>query len=92
MFNLPQRSKSGTKLNSKMFIVATTVICAIALRRDLSFVKIHITITISESPIKIVKGLEKSFPKILATICPCLGTRFKTLQNSPFTSQTAAIK
>lgn len=67
-FNLPQSKRLGAKINSKTFIVATTVICAIALNFDLKFVKIQIAITISQSPIRNVNSLECSFPKILATI------------------------
>jgi hypothetical protein len=59
---------------------------------DLNFVKTQIAIIISESPIKTVNNLEFSSPKMLATICSCLGTRFSTLQTSPFISQTVAIR
>jgi hypothetical protein len=34
----------------------------------------------------------KVSPNILATICSCLGTRFRTLQKSPFAIQTVAIQ
>lgn len=57
-FSLPHNKRSGTKINSKTFIVATTAICVIALNFDLNFVKTQIAITISESPMKIVKSLE----------------------------------
>jgi len=92
MFSLPQRSKSGTTINSMTFIVAITVICVIALNFDLKRVKIQIAITVSASPIKNVSSREWSFPKILATICSCRGTRFSTLQKSPLANQTVAIK
>jgi len=37
-------------------------------------------------------GLEYSSPKIRATICSCLGTKFNTLQNNPFAIHTKAIE
>ncbi len=73
-------------------MIATTNICVMALNLVLNLVKIQIAIIISDSPIKIVKTLEYWSPKILATICSCLGTRFSTLQNRPLISQTIAIK
>ncbi len=90
--NLPQSKRSGAKKNSKMFIIATIVICVIALNLDLNLVRTQIAIIISESPMRIVKGFEKPSPKIRATICSCLGTRFSTLHRSPFASQTIAMK
>lgn len=89
--SFPQSRRSGTRMSSKIFIVATTVICTMAFNFDLNLVKIQIAITISESPIKTVNGLEYSSPKILATICSCRGTRFSTLQTGPLASQTVAI-
>lgn len=64
----------------------------IAFILDLNLVKIQKAIMLSNNPIIIVKGLEKSYPKILATICSCLGVRFSTLQKRPFVSQTIEIK
>ena len=92
MFSLPQSNKSGTTINSMIFIVPTTIICVIAFSFDLNFVKIQIAITVSESPIKIVNNREWSFPKIVATICSCRGTRLSTLQKSPLANQTTAMK
>lgn len=55
--------------------------------------KIQMVINTSLAPIRIVKmfaeGLSRC--KILPTISSCLGTRFSTLQKSPFTSQTVAM-
>ena len=68
-FALPHNNKSGTRTNSKAFIVAMTTICVIVLRRVHKPLKIHTAIPISESPIRIVKGLELSTPKICPTIC-----------------------
>lgn len=50
-FSLPHNNKSGTNINSKIFIVATTVIWIIALILVLNLVKIQTAITTSESPI-----------------------------------------
>jgi hypothetical protein len=54
--------------------------------------KTQTAITISESPIKIVRSREWSLPKIRETICSCRGTRFKILQTNPLTSQTNEMK
>ena len=91
-FSFPQSNKSGTRINSSVFIVATTKIWAIAFNFVLKALKIQTAIMISESPIRIVNSLEWSSPNILATICSCLGTRFRTLQKSPFAIQTVAIQ
>lgn len=90
--NLPHKSKSGTKINSKTFIVAMTVICVIAFSLGLIPLKIQTAIAISESPIALVKSSAWSLPKILATISWCRGTRFRSLQKSPFAIQIAAMK
>lgn len=45
-------------MNSKVFIVATTSICVIALSLDLNLESTQTAIIISDKPIKIVKGLE----------------------------------
>lgn len=92
MLSLPQRSKSGTAINSMIFIVATTIICVIAFILDLSFVKIQIAIPVSASPMRSVNGREKSFPKIRATISSCRGRRFSTLQKNPLAIHTVAMK
>ena len=92
IFNLPHNNKSGAIINSIIFISPIITICIIAFILDLNLVKIQRAIIFSKNPIKIVKGLEKSFPKILATICSCLGVRFNTLQKRPFASQTIEIK
>ena len=91
-FALPHRSKSGARKNSSVFIVAMIMICTIALTLVQILVKIQMAIAISESPIKTVSIRACSFPKILATISWCLGTRFSTLHKRPFASQTAAIR
>lgn len=91
-FSLPHNKRSGARINSIVFIVATTAIWVIALSFDLNFDKTQMAIPISESPIRTVMDLEYSSPNILATICSCLGTRLSTLQKSPFASQTVAIR
>lgn len=90
--NFPQSRRSGTRINSSVFIVAMMRICRIALKRDLNPLKIQIPITISESPIKMVSSLECVIPKILSAICSCRGTRFNTLQRSPFANQMSAMQ
>lgn len=90
--NFPQSNKSGTSINSRMFIIATTSICVIALKRDLIPLKIHMAINISDTPIALVISPANSSPKIPDTICSCLGTRFRTLQKSPFAIHTIAIR
>ena len=72
--------------------MATITICTMALSLDLNLVKIHTAMTISASPINMVRVLEKSWPRMPATICSCRGTRFKTLQKNPLVNQTAAMK
>ena len=57
-FAFPHSNKSGTRINSKMFIVAMTNIWVTAFSRVHILLKIQIAIKISESPIKSVKGLE----------------------------------
>lgn len=89
---LPHSSRSGTRKNSSAFIEAIMMICVIAFNLDFTPVNIQIAITVSEIPIKIVKGVEYLFPKICATIWWCLGTKLKTLQKSPFASQIAAMQ
>ena len=66
--NLPHKSKSGTKINSKTFIVAITIICVIAFSRVAMPLKIQTAIAISESPIALVKSPAWLLPKSLATI------------------------
>jgi hypothetical protein len=55
--NLPQKSRSGTKMNSNAFMVAMIMICVIAFNRLLMPLKIQIAIAISEIPIAIVNSL-----------------------------------
>ena len=88
---LPQSSISGTKINSKIFIVAIPKTCTMALNPDLRSLKIHTAIKISKQPMIIVNDGAFSDPRIFATISSCLGTRFKTLQNNPLAIQMAAI-
>ena len=66
---LPQSNKSGTNINSMVFMVAIIIICVIALKRDLIPLKIHNAIIISETPISFVKTAAYSFPEIRETIC-----------------------
>lgn len=56
-FIFPQSNKSGTRMNSKMFIVATMMICDKAFKRFLIPLKIQPAIPTSENPINKVKGL-----------------------------------
>ena len=65
----PQSSKSGTRINSSVFIVAIIKIWTMALSLDLILLNIQIAIKISEMPMEIVKRRECSFPRILATMC-----------------------
>lgn len=90
--NRPQRRRSGTSINSRMFMIATIRIWTIAFSLGIMPARIHSAMTISEIPINKVSGLENSSPKICATICSCRGTRFKTLQTRPFINQTTAIE
>lgn len=66
--NLPQSSRSGTSINSKIFMTATTTICVMAFHLGLKRDKIQRAMTISEMPMRTVKGLAYSSPKMLATI------------------------
>ncbi|BDD04554.1 hypothetical protein AUTU_20370 [Aureibacter tunicatorum] len=56
--SLPQSKRSGTSINSKIFMHATTRICKMALSLDLNLLNAQIAIMISDIPISIVKGLE----------------------------------
>lgn len=69
ILNLPQSNKSGTKINSIIFIIPTTIICIIAFSFDLNLVNIQIAITISANPISMVNRCASLFPKMPATIC-----------------------
>ena len=91
-FAFPQNNKSGTSINSRVFIVAITRICVAVFSRVLMPFKIQTVISVSESPIKIVSSRECSLPKIFATISSCRGTRLSTLQKSPLATQTVAMK
>ena len=90
--NLPHKSKSGAKINSRTFIAAMIIICVIALSRCLIPLMIQIAIAISETPIALVKRPAYSLPNILATISWCRGTTFNSLQKSPLAIQTAAVR
>ena len=90
--SLPQSNKPGTKINSSVFIVPIIIICVMAQNLFLNPLKIQIAITISESPINVVRSREWSLPNIRETICSCLGTRFRTLQTSPLINQTIEMK
>jgi len=91
-FAFPQSSICGTSKNSSVFMVAIIKIWAIALNLDLHLLTIQIAIKISENPITMVIALACSLPRIVATICWCLGTRFSTLQNNPFIIQMIAMQ
>lgn len=45
-FNFPQSNKSGTRINSSVFIIATMNICAIAFKRGFKPLKIQTAIPI----------------------------------------------
>lgn len=90
--NLPHKSKSGAKINSRTFMVAMIIICVIAFNLVFSPLRIQIAIAISETPIAFVKRPAWSMPNILATISWCRGTRFSTLQKSPLAIQTVAMR
>ena len=45
-------------MNSKVFIIATMIICVIALSLDLNLESTQTTIIISDKPIRIVRSLE----------------------------------
>ncbi len=78
--SLPQSKRSGTSTNSKVFIVATMLIWAIALSLVLNLDHTQTAIAISEIPISIVKGLAWASSNMLATISSCRGTKFRALQ------------
>jgi hypothetical protein len=89
--NLPQSKRSGTNINSSVFITAITAICEIALIFDHLPLNIQIHMAISEIPISRVNVPECSFPMIRPTISRCLGTRLSTLQIKPLISHTNAM-
>lgn len=68
IFIFPQSNKSGTKMNSKIFISAIINICEIAFILALNLVIIQMAIAISEKPIIFVKIKAFSFPNISPTI------------------------
>lgn len=88
----PHNNKWGTNMNSMIFIVAITSICAMALSRDLIPLRIHKDISISEMPISLVNRTAWLVPKMVETISSCLGTMPRILHNNPFINQTAAIQ
>ena len=89
--NLPHKSKSGAKTNSKTFMIAMIIICEIAFNLVLIPLRIQIAIAISETPIAFVKRPACWLPNIRATISWWRGTRFSTLQKSPLVIQTVAM-
>ena len=89
--NFPHSNKSGTKINSSVFIVAMITICVAALSFVLNRLKIHMAIITSDSPMHTVSSLACSVPKIRDTISSCLGTRFNTLQHNPLMIQIMAM-
>ena len=89
---LPHNNRSGTNMNSMLFIVAITSIWTMALKRGLIPLTIHRAISISEPPISFVNRAACSLPKITETIFSCLGTMPSTLQNKPFINQIEAIQ
>ena len=91
-FVFPHNNKSGTRTNSKVFIVIITRICVAALSLIQMPLNIQMAIPISVSPIKKVSNRACSCPKMFATISWCRGTRFNTLQKSPFAIQTVAMQ
>lgn len=68
-FHFPHNNKSGTRINSSVFMIAIITICEIAFNRDFRRLTIQIAIAISKTPIKIVRGLEYLGPKMFAIIC-----------------------
>ena len=93
-FAFPHNNKSGTSINSTVFIVAMTKICVAVLSRVLIPLKIQIAISISDNPIKMVIKFAESLSrfKMRPTILSCRGTRLSTLQKSPLAIQTVAMK
>ncbi len=92
MFILPNSRRSGTSINSRIFIVKTIMICITAARRENFLLITHTNIQISRTPITFTAKNEISLPSILATICWCLGTNPKTLAYKPFISHTSDIR
>ena len=64
-FAFPQSNKSGTSINSNVFIVAIIRICVIALSLVLMPLKIQTAIAISDRPIKNVSSRALLLPKFL---------------------------
>lgn len=89
--NCPHSKRSGASANSRTFIMATMVICKIAFNFGFHRDKIHIAMTTSERPMNRVNDFEYSSPRMRATMCSCLGTRWRILHSKPFTNQTNAI-
>jgi len=91
MLILPNKRRSGTRINSIMFMAATSRICVQAHQRGRIPLKIQINIPISSSPMALVANAAWVSPNIRATISRCLGTRSNTLQSRPLISHTEAI-
>ena len=71
---------------------AVTVTCTQAQSLDRIPLRIHTTISTSRKPIVFVKKAASCSPSIRPTISWCLGTMLSSLQKSPLTSHTEAIK
>lgn len=66
--NFPHNKRSGTNRNSNIFIMAIMPICIRAFKRGHKLVRIQIPMQTSETPIRMVKSLACSSPKIVPTI------------------------
>jgi hypothetical protein len=87
----PHSSKSGTRINSRIFILETTIIWRMELSRDHLPLTTHNAMIISEMPMIIVNGCAYVSPRILPTMSSWRGTCPSTLQYSPLLSQTPAM-
>ena len=92
MFILPKSRRSGTRINSRIFIVITIMICITAAWRENFLLMTQMNIQISRAPIIFTATKEISFPSILSTICWCRGTNPKTFAYKPFISHTKEIR
>lgn len=57
IFAFPQSSRSGTRKNSKIFMIAITIVCVRAFSLDFIPLKIQTAIAISNIPINAVINL-----------------------------------
>lgn len=92
MFILPKSRRSGTRINSRIFIVKTIMICITAAKRENFLLMTQMNIQISRTPITFTAIKEISLPSIFDTICLCLGTNPSTLAYKPFISHTRDIR